>query len=132
MKQGGIRQFSGIPFRFRMREYTCPAPAARSMAVILCRFTGALTATGPRTFKSVCANNNLFLALIIQTQISDFGADCACRNGIYYLYFPHPSGKDRNDTWKIGIAASRHPARAFKVQGYTASAADRPLRLCRR
>lgn len=44
--------------------------------------------------------------------------DCAYKNGTYYFYFPHPSGTDWNDTWKIGIATSKYPAKDFKVQGY--------------
>ncbi|KAA6350138.1 Xylosidase/arabinosidase [termite gut metagenome] len=44
--------------------------------------------------------------------------DCAYKNGTYYLYFPHPSGTDWNNTWKIGIATSNKPAGDFKVQGY--------------
>ena len=44
--------------------------------------------------------------------------DCAYKNGTYYFYFPHPSGTDWNNTWKIGIATSDKPASGFKVQGY--------------
>lgn len=44
--------------------------------------------------------------------------DCAYKNGIYYFYFPHPSGTDWNHTWKIGIATSDKPASDFEVQGY--------------
>ncbi|MDR0574301.1 MAG: glycoside hydrolase N-terminal domain-containing protein [Tannerella sp.] len=44
--------------------------------------------------------------------------DCAYKNGTYYFYFPHPSGSDWNNTWKIGIATSNKPASDFKVQGY--------------
>jgi len=44
--------------------------------------------------------------------------DCACRNGKYYFYFPHPSGTHTGSTWKIGIAISDKPAEGFKVQGY--------------
>lgn len=36
----------------------------------------------------------------------------------YYFYFPHPSGTDWNDSWKIGVATSRKPAEGFKVLGY--------------
>lgn len=36
----------------------------------------------------------------------------------YYFNFPHPSGTDWNDSWKIGVATSRKPAEGFKVQGY--------------
>ena len=44
--------------------------------------------------------------------------DCAYKNGTYYFYFPHPSGTDWNDTWKVGIATSKNPAGDFEVQGY--------------
>lgn len=44
--------------------------------------------------------------------------DCAYKNGVYYYYFPHPSGTDWNKTWKIGVATSTKPASDFKVQGY--------------
>lgn len=44
--------------------------------------------------------------------------DCAYRNGTYYFYYPHPSGSDWNDTWKIGVATSDKPASGFKDQGY--------------
>lgn len=44
--------------------------------------------------------------------------DCAYKNGTYYFYFPHPSDSKWNDSWKIGIATSKHPAKDFKVQGY--------------
>ena len=44
--------------------------------------------------------------------------DCAFKNGVYYFYFPHPSGTDWNKTWKIGGATSNKPASDFKVQGY--------------
>lgn len=44
--------------------------------------------------------------------------DCAYKNGIYYYYFPHPSGTDFKKTWKIGVATSTKPASDFKVQGY--------------
>ena len=44
--------------------------------------------------------------------------DCAFKDGIYYYYFPHPSGTKWNDTWKIGVATSKNPASDFKVQGY--------------
>ncbi|MDR2774493.1 MAG: family 43 glycosylhydrolase [Tannerella sp.] len=46
--------------------------------------------------------------------------DCAFKNGTYYFYFPHPSGTDWNNTWKIGIAASKSPVSGFEVQGYFA------------
>jgi hypothetical protein len=44
--------------------------------------------------------------------------DCAYKNGIYYFYFPHPSGTDWGSTWKIGVATSTSPASGFTVQGY--------------
>jgi hypothetical protein len=44
--------------------------------------------------------------------------DCAFKNGVYYFYFPHPSGTDWNNTWKIGVATSTEPAANFTVQGY--------------
>jgi beta-xylosidase len=44
--------------------------------------------------------------------------DCAYKNGMYYFYFPHPSGSDWNNTWKIGIATSDKPASDFVVRGY--------------
>lgn len=44
--------------------------------------------------------------------------DAAYKNGTYYFYFPHPSGTDWNNTWKIGVATSDKPASGFKSQGY--------------
>jgi len=44
--------------------------------------------------------------------------DCAYKNGIYYFYFPHPSGTDWNKTWKIGVATSKKPASDFTSQGF--------------
>ncbi|OKP99759.1 family 43 glycosylhydrolase [Paenibacillus sp. P46E] len=44
--------------------------------------------------------------------------DCACKNGTYYFYYPHPSGSDWNSTWKIGVATSLEPTRGFTDQGY--------------
>lgn len=44
--------------------------------------------------------------------------DCAYKDGTYYYYFPHPSESAWNDSWKIGVATSKHPAKDFKVQGY--------------
>lgn len=41
--------------------------------------------------------------------------DCAYKNGKYYFYFPHPAGPTWNDTWRIGIAVSDHPASDFTV-----------------
>lgn len=50
--------------------------------------------------------------------------DCAYRNGKYYFYFPHPSGSDWNNTWKIGVAVSKYPDRDFKVLGYVKGLGD--------
>lgn len=50
--------------------------------------------------------------------------DCAYKNGTYYFYFPHPSGTDWNNTWKIGIATSRSPVKDFEVQHYMAGLED--------
>lgn len=44
--------------------------------------------------------------------------DCAYKDGLYYYYFPHPSGTKFKETWKIGVATSTKPASDFKVQGY--------------
>jgi arabinoxylan arabinofuranohydrolase len=44
--------------------------------------------------------------------------DAAYKDGTYYFYFPHPSGTDWNNTWKIGVATSDKPAADFTVQGY--------------
>jgi beta-xylosidase len=44
--------------------------------------------------------------------------DCAYKDGVYYYYFPHPTGTDFKATWKIGVATSTKPASDFKVQGY--------------
>lgn len=44
--------------------------------------------------------------------------DCAYKNGNYYYYFPHPSDTKWNNSWKIGVAVSKHPAKGFKVVGY--------------
>ena len=46
--------------------------------------------------------------------------DCAYNpaDETYYFYFPHPSGTNWNDSWKIGIATSKEPAANFEVQGY--------------
>lgn len=41
--------------------------------------------------------------------------DCAYKDGTYYFYFPHPSGDDWNNTWRVGVATSRHPAKDFTV-----------------
>jgi arabinoxylan arabinofuranohydrolase len=44
--------------------------------------------------------------------------DCVYKNGTYYFYFPHPSDSKWNDSWKIGVATSKHPAKNFKSKGY--------------
>lgn len=44
--------------------------------------------------------------------------DCAYKNGKYFFYFPHPSGANWNDTWKIGVATSPEPASDFTSLGY--------------
>ncbi|MDR2475247.1 MAG: family 43 glycosylhydrolase [Bacteroidales bacterium] len=44
--------------------------------------------------------------------------DCAYKNGTYYFYFPHPSDSNWNNSWKIGVATSRYPAKDFTVIGY--------------
>ncbi|MBB6730691.1 family 43 glycosylhydrolase [Cohnella zeiphila] len=44
--------------------------------------------------------------------------DCAYKNGTYYFYYPHPSGSNWNDSWKIGVATSRHPATGFVDKGF--------------
>lgn len=44
--------------------------------------------------------------------------DCAYKDGVYYFYYPHPSGTDWNKTWKVGVATSKSPAKDFKDQGY--------------
>ena len=44
--------------------------------------------------------------------------DCTYKNGVYYFYYPHPSETKWNDTWKIGVATSRHPNKGFTDQGY--------------
>jgi len=38
------------------------------------------------------------------------------KDGMYYFYFPHPTGAggDWNDTWKIGVAKSDKPASGFR------------------
>jgi alpha-L-fucosidase 2 len=46
--------------------------------------------------------------------------DCAYKDGTYYFYFPHPSGTDWNNTWKIGVATSKSPVGDFEVKGYFA------------
>ncbi|MBI9060692.1 MAG: family 43 glycosylhydrolase [Marinilabiliaceae bacterium] len=46
--------------------------------------------------------------------------DCIYKDGTYYFYFPHPSGSgdDWGQTWKMGVATSKHPDKGFEVQGY--------------
>jgi len=44
--------------------------------------------------------------------------DCIYKNGTYYYYYPHPAGTHWNDTWKIGVAVSKHPAKDFRDIGY--------------
>jgi hypothetical protein len=44
--------------------------------------------------------------------------DCAYKDGKYFFYFPHPSGTNWNDTWKIGVATSIEPASGFTSLGY--------------
>ena len=44
--------------------------------------------------------------------------DCAYKDGKYFFYFPHPSGTNWNNTWKIGVATSAEPARGFTCVGY--------------
>lgn len=44
--------------------------------------------------------------------------DCACRNGKYYFYYPHPSDSHWNDSWKIGVAVSDRPGKGFQDIGY--------------
>jgi beta-xylosidase len=50
--------------------------------------------------------------------------DCAFKDGKYYFYFPHPSGTDWNNTWKVGVAVSDKPAEDFKVVGYIEGITD--------
>ena len=44
--------------------------------------------------------------------------DCAYKDGLYYFYFPHPSGTDWNSTWKVGYAVSTEPGRNFTPAGF--------------
>ncbi|MFF2480335.1 family 43 glycosylhydrolase [Paenibacillus sp. NPDC058071] len=44
--------------------------------------------------------------------------DAAYKDGTYYFYYPHPSGTNWNDTWRIGVATSNQPAANFTDQGY--------------
>lgn len=44
--------------------------------------------------------------------------DCAYKDGKYYFYFPHPSESNWNNSWKIGVAVSKYPAKDFTVLGY--------------
>jgi hypothetical protein len=52
--------------------------------------------------------------------------DCTYKNGVYYFYFPHPtgSGDEWGKTWKIGVAISDKPASGFKDQGMVTMAKD--------
>lgn len=50
--------------------------------------------------------------------------DCAFKDGTYYFYFPHPTGTDWNNTWKVGIATSKNPASGFQCQGYLEGLGD--------
>ncbi|MCL2487910.1 MAG: family 43 glycosylhydrolase, partial [Oscillospiraceae bacterium] len=43
---------------------------------------------------------------------------CIHKNGTYYYYYPHPSESRWNDTWKIGVATSKHPPKDFTDIGY--------------
>jgi arabinoxylan arabinofuranohydrolase len=52
--------------------------------------------------------------------------DAAYKNGTYYFYFPHPSGTDWNDTWKIGVATSKQPTKNFEPKGYLDLGGDNP------
>lgn len=44
--------------------------------------------------------------------------DCMYKNGVYYFYYPHPSGSDWNNTWKVGVATSTEPAGNFTDMGF--------------
>jgi hypothetical protein len=44
--------------------------------------------------------------------------DAAYKNGTYYFYYPHPSGSEWNQTWKMGVATSDKPASGFVDRGY--------------
>ena len=45
--------------------------------------------------------------------------DAAYRNGKYYYYFPHPSGTDWNNTWKVGVGVSdKATMENLKLLGY--------------
>ena len=44
--------------------------------------------------------------------------DCMVKDGTYYFYYPHPSDTKWNDSWKIGVATSKHPNKDFTDQGY--------------
>ncbi len=43
--------------------------------------------------------------------------DCAYKNGTYYLYYPHPSDSDWNNSWEIGVATSSSPVKGFTDAG---------------
>ncbi len=44
--------------------------------------------------------------------------DCVYKDGTYYFYFPHPSDTNWDNSWKIGVATSKYPAKDFTVVGY--------------
>ena len=52
--------------------------------------------------------------------------DCAYKNGVYYFYYPHPTGSGNlwNTTWKIGVATSDKPASDFIDKGMVTMASD--------
>lgn len=51
--------------------------------------------------------------------------DAAYRNGKYYYYFPHPSGTDWNNTWKVGVGVSDKPTMEnLKLLGYLEGLGD--------
>lgn len=61
---------------------------------------------------------------ILNSQQLDWGIDgfmwapdAAYHNGHYYFYYPHPSAKPWNDTWKVGVAVSDAPTSQFKDLG---------------
>ena len=39
--------------------------------------------------------------------------DCACKDGKYYFYFPHPSESNVAPSWKVGVAVSDRPDGGF-------------------
>ena len=51
--------------------------------------------------------------------------DAAYRKGKYYYYFPHPSGTDWNNTWKVGVGVSDKPTMEnIKLLGYLEGLGD--------